>query len=99
MYAPYSTAQARSCPPLSIVGYTERIIREWQVQGLNFWPDQPSGDIRDLPALREFLTSTEKSFHPNVRTPYEGLIRAVQHELLGGRKSDNRPEGNESKTA
>jgi hypothetical protein len=77
----------------AIVGYTERIIREWQVQGLNFWPDQPSGDIRDLPALREFLTSTEKSFHPNVRTPYEGLIRAVQHELLGGRKSDNRPEG------
>jgi len=68
----------------AIVGYTERIIQEWQTHGANFWPDEPSGDLRDLPALKEFLISTEKSFRPKVRMPYENLIRTVQHELLGG---------------
>jgi hypothetical protein len=65
----------------AIVGYTERIIREWQIHGVSYWPGQPPGDIRDLPALKDFLTNTEKSFRPKVRTPFEGLIQAVQHEL------------------
>jgi hypothetical protein len=68
----------------AIVGYTERIIQEWQVHGVNFWPDVPLGDLRDLPALKDFLISTEMSFRPKVRIPYETLIRAVQRELLAG---------------
>jgi hypothetical protein len=83
-------------PLFDIVGYTERIIREWQIHGVNFWPEQPSGDIRDLPALKEFLVNTEQSFRPKVRRPYERLIRAVQDELLGDRRTvkplDNRIE-------
>lgn len=67
----------------AIVGYTERIIKEWQIHGVNFWPDEPTGDIRDMAALKEFLVSTEQSFRPNVRIPYESLIGAVQQELLG----------------
>jgi hypothetical protein len=67
----------------AIVGYTERIIHEWQNHGVNFWPDQSSGDIRDLTALKEFLGDTEKSFRPKVRVPYDALIKAVQREIMG----------------
>lgn len=66
----------------AIVAYTERIIREWQIHGVNFWPHDSTGDLRELPALKEFLASTEQSFRPKVRMPYEMLIRAVQQELL-----------------
>lgn len=64
-----------------IVAYNERLIHEWQKRGVEFW-DAESGDVRDLPALAEFLADTQVSFRPNVRVPYDDLIRAVQQQLL-----------------